>query len=70
MIDGKIYATYLMASKPYGTLYIGVTGDIITRATQHRESHMRALQNDMASIVWCGLSILAKLMRLSNAKKL
>ena len=40
MIDGKIYATYLMASKPYGTLYIGVTGDIITRATQHRESHI------------------------------
>ena len=37
MMDGKIYSTYLMASKPYGTLYIGVTGDIITRTTQHRD---------------------------------
>ena len=29
-----------MASKPYGTLYIGVTGDIITRSTQHRTDHI------------------------------
>jgi putative endonuclease len=40
MIDGKIYSTYLMASRPYGTLYIGVTGDIITRTTQHRENQV------------------------------
>jgi putative endonuclease len=40
MIDGKIYATYLMASRPYGTLYIGVTGDIITRTTQNRENQI------------------------------
>jgi putative endonuclease len=26
-----------MASKPYGTLYVGVTSDLAGRASQHRE---------------------------------
>jgi GIY-YIG catalytic domain len=33
-----IYSVYIMASKKNGTLYIGVTGDLPTRVTQHRES--------------------------------
>jgi len=28
--------TYILANKPYGTLYIGVTSDLITRLHQHR----------------------------------
>jgi putative endonuclease len=28
---------YIMASAPYGTLYVGVTNDIAFRAWQHRE---------------------------------
>jgi len=28
---------YLLASKPYGTLYIGVTRDLVQRVWQHRE---------------------------------
>ncbi|HEX7856481.1 MAG TPA: GIY-YIG nuclease family protein [Sphingobium sp.] len=28
--------TYILASKPYGTLYIGVTSDLIARLYQHR----------------------------------
>ncbi len=32
----KVYAVYLLASKPYGTLYIGVTGDLISRIAQHK----------------------------------
>ncbi len=40
MREEKLYATYLMASKLYGTLYIGVTGDIITRSTQHRNDEI------------------------------
>ncbi len=30
------YSTYMLASKPRGTLYIGVTNDIIGRIEQHR----------------------------------
>jgi putative endonuclease len=30
---------YIMPSKPYGTLYVGVTNDIALRAWQHREGH-------------------------------
>lgn len=29
--------TYILASKKYGTLYIGVTSDLIKRIWQHRE---------------------------------
>jgi putative endonuclease len=30
---------YIMASGPYGTLYVGVTNDVARRAWEHREGH-------------------------------
>jgi putative endonuclease len=36
-LDEKIYTVYILASKLYGTLYIGVTGDLISRVGQHRD---------------------------------
>lgn len=30
------YFVYLLASKPYGTLYVGVTGDLAKRTWQHK----------------------------------
>jgi putative endonuclease len=32
-------AVYIMASGPNGTLYIGVTSDLVQRIYQHREGH-------------------------------
>ena len=32
----RIYFTYIVASKPFGTLYAGVTNDIIARTYEHR----------------------------------
>ena len=33
----KTYYVYILASKKNGTLYIGVTGDLASRVSQHRE---------------------------------
>ncbi|MCC2956505.1 GIY-YIG nuclease family protein [Massilia sp. IC2-477] len=35
-MDKSSYA-YILASRPYGTLYIGVTSDLIRRVWQHKE---------------------------------
>jgi putative endonuclease len=31
------YWTYILCNKPYGTLYVGMTNNIIARTYQHRE---------------------------------
>ena len=33
----KQYFVYLLASKPYGTLYVGITSNLIQRVFQHKE---------------------------------
>ena len=32
----KIFHVYILASKPYGTLYVGVTSDLVQRVHQHK----------------------------------
>ena len=32
---------YILASKPFGTLYIGVTSDLIARLWQHRSGEVK-----------------------------
>jgi putative endonuclease len=34
----KEYFVYILASQSYGTLYTGVTCDLIRRVTEHKES--------------------------------
>lgn len=38
MLVAKQPCVYLLASKPYGTLYVGVTRNLLVRAWMHRES--------------------------------
>ena len=33
----RLYCTYIMASRRNGTLYVGVTGDLVRRVGEHRE---------------------------------
>ena len=36
-MTGYTYWIYILASKPFGTLYIGVTNDLLGRVEAHRE---------------------------------
>jgi putative endonuclease len=36
MREERLPCVYILASKPYGTIYIGVTSDLIARLWQHR----------------------------------
>lgn len=40
MAGDRIYFVYLLASKLHGTLYVGVTNDLIARVHQHREGEV------------------------------
>jgi len=37
----KQYAVYILTNKKNGTLYVGVTGDLLERVTQHRKKEKK-----------------------------
>ncbi|MFQ5853791.1 MAG: GIY-YIG nuclease family protein [Candidatus Binatia bacterium] len=39
------YYVYILASKPHGTLYVGVTNDLILRVHQHRSDLIEGFTN-------------------------
>ena len=45
---------YLLASKRNGTLYVGVTSDLLARVAQHREGHVRGFTREygIKRLVW------------------
>jgi putative endonuclease len=45
---------YLLASKPYGTLYVGVTSDLVKRVWQHREGFLSGFTKEYGAkrLVW------------------
>jgi putative endonuclease len=40
----KTYYVYVLATKPYGTLYVGVTGDLVKRIYEHREKSIEGFR--------------------------
>jgi putative endonuclease len=42
MLNGRMrcFWIYILASRPRGTLYVGITNDLIRRVQQHREGLM------------------------------
>ena len=50
----KTPCVYIMASKPHGTLYIGVTSDLVQRVWQHRNKATDGFTRryNVHSLVW------------------
>ena len=67
------YYVYLLASVRYGTLYTGVTSDLIKRAWQHRESLAEGFTQKYAvkQLVWYEIhnDVLAAITREKQIKK-
>ena len=51
----KLPCVYLLASKRYGTLHVGVTSDLVQRVWQHKnnfvEGFTKTLRGPLASVV-------------------
>ena len=52
---GRLHRVYILASKPNGTLYIGVTGCIARRMWQHKQGLVEGFTKkyDLHRLVYC-----------------
>ena len=48
MSDERLPCVYILASKPYGTIYIGVTSDLVARLWQHRSNAIPGFTSEYA----------------------
>ena len=50
----KQYCVYIITNKPYGTLYIGVTGDLVKRSYEHKQGLAEGFskEHDLNLLVW------------------
>lgn len=55
MREEKVPTVYILASKRYGTLYIGVTSDLCSRVAAHKQSDIPGFTRKygVKSLVWC-----------------
>jgi putative endonuclease len=48
------YYVYIMTNKPFGTLYVGMTNDLVRRTWEHREGMVEGFTSDfgLKTLVW------------------
>ena len=54
MREEHVYSVYILASRPYGTLYIGVTNNLYRRVLEHRDGKGGAFTKKygVTKLVW------------------
>ncbi len=71
--DRGMYFVYLITNKPYGTLYVGVTRDLVKRIYEHRSGFVEGFskQHDLGHLVWYEAheSVIAAIEREKKIKK-
>lgn len=69
----KQYYAYLITNKPYGTLYVGVTSNLVQRIFQHRNDFVEGFskQHDLHRLVWFEVhgDVMAAIAREKQIKK-
>jgi putative endonuclease len=52
--ETRVFYVYLLASKPYGTLYVGVTSDLAKRVFAHKSKAVPGFTNryGVDKLVW------------------
>ena len=69
----KTYCVYILASNRYGTLYTGITSDLVKRVWQHREKLVDGFtkEYDVKKLVWYEIheDVLSAITREKQIKK-
>ena len=52
-MDRQFYV-YMMTNRPYGTLYVGITNDLVRRVWEHKEGFVEGFTNEhrLHRLVW------------------